>query len=78
MQAWPPTEGSSGFIPWPATSVLKWKRFQPGSERMGFAFEHNVLGCLLDGALIMTLLFLRKASSLGGALRKGQPCKTPL
>ena len=35
-------------------------------------------GLLSDGALIMILLFLRKASSLGGALRKGQPCKTPL
>ena len=44
MQAWPPTEGSSGFIPWPPTSALKWKSFQPGSERMEFAFEHNLLG----------------------------------
>ena len=62
----------------PMTSVLKWKSSQPGRERTEFAFEHNLLGCLLDGALIMILLFLRKASSLGGTLKKGQPCKIPL
>lgn len=72
-----PTAGSSDFIPRPMTSVQKWKGFQPGSERMGFAFENNLFGCLEDGELIMILLFLRKANSLGGALRKGQPCMTP-
>lgn len=48
------------------------------SQRTGFAFENDLFGCLVEGALIMTLLFLRKAASLGGApARKGQPCVMP-
>ena len=44
---------------------------------MGFAFGNKLFACLVDGELIMIFLFLRKANSLGGTLRKGQPCMTP-
>lgn len=48
------------------------------SQRRGFASENDLFGCLVEGALIMTLLFFRKAASLGGApARKGQPCVMP-